>query len=232
MANFNFPTQPQKQNNGGNVFPSDLLQGDRQYYTSISFSDYSANPGALLGGGSGYNFSFGGQFKLPLPKRIVDNNSQIWSEYDASTMGSSLLQMAQIGGAAGGGTSYLSPLVFMTYKRPTYKEHELQWTLSASNKTESNNLKKMIKEFKASAAPKLALMGAAYKYPKICQVTFNPKDYLFALKPCAVITVSADYTAAGGPSFYKSGAPTVVGLTLRLREIQLWTEDQIRMMDP
>ena len=222
MANFTFPTQPQKQSSGGNVFPSDLLQGDRQYYTSISFSDYSAGFG-------GYNFSFGGGYKLPLPKRINDVNSQIWGEYDAATINSQLLQMAQLGGVLGGGTSYLSPLTFMTYKRPAYKEHELQWTLSAANKNESDTLKSIIKEFKASSAPTLALGGAAYKYPKICQVSFHPDQYLFKLKPCAVVTVAADYTAAGGPSFYKSGAPVVVGLTLRLKEVQLWTRDQIMM---
>ena len=71
--------------------------------------------------------------------------------------------------------------------------------------------------------------GYSYKYPKICQVSFQPDNYLFQFKPCAVITVAADYTAAGGPSFFKSGAPTIVGLTLRLKEVQLWTSDDPMM---
>jgi hypothetical protein len=224
MANFNFPMQPQKQNSGGQSFPSDLLQGDRQYYTSISFSDYSVGFAGLSG--FGYNFSFGGGFKLPLPKRIVDVNSQLWSEVDASSV---VPELAQIGGAFGSGTSFLSPLQFMTYKRPAYKEHELQWTLSAANKSESDNLKQIINDIKSSSAPSKALNGYAYKYPKICQVSFHPDQYLFKLKPCAVITVAADYTAAAGPSFYKSGAPTVVGLTIRLKEVQLWTREDLQM---
>jgi len=220
MANFNFPTQPQRQNSGGGVFPSDLIQGDRQYYTSISFSDYGTNLGLS---GFSFSFSFGGGFKLPLPKRINDVSSQLWSEVDASSM---VPDLVQIGGAAPG-VSFLSPLQFMTYKRPAYKEHELQWTLSAANRTESDNLKKIINDIKASSAPSKAMNGYAYKYPKICQVSFHPDNYLFKLKPCAVITVQADYTAAGGPSFYKSGAPTVVGLTLRLKEVQLWTREDL-----
>lgn len=221
MANFNFPMQPQKQSSGGGTFPSDLLQGDRQYYTSISFSDYSFS----VGGFSLGSLSFGGGYKLPLPKRINDVNSQIWSEVNASDMVPGLVQM----GGAVGGVSALSALQFMTYKRPAYKEHELQWTLAASNQTESDNLRRIINDIKASSAPSLAAFGTSYKYPKICQVTFNPGQYLFKLKPCAVITVAADYTAAGGPSFFKSGAPTVVGLTLRLKEIQLWTREELMM---
>jgi hypothetical protein len=217
MANFTFPTPPQKQRSGGQ-FPSDLLQNGREYYTSISFSDYSAGFGS-------YNFSFGGGYKLPLPRRINDVNTQIWSEVDASSI---VPQLAQIGGAIGGGTSFLSPLQFMTYKRPAYKEHDLQWSLTAANREESDTLKRIINEFKASSAPSLGLGGLAYKYPKICQVSFHPSDYLFKLKPCAVINVTIDYTAAGGPSFYKSGAPVVVGLVLRLKEVQLWTREDLQ----
>lgn len=226
MANFNFPMPPQKQRSGGRMFPSDLKQNNREYYTSISFSDYSANFGALFGG-SGYNFSFGGGWTLPLPRRINDVNTQIWGEVDASTM---VPGIAQTGGAIGGGTSFLSPLQFMTYKRPSYKEHDLQWTLSAANREESDTLNDMIKDFKASAAPTLAMKGYAYKYPKICQISFHPDEYLFTLKPCAIISVQVDYTAAGGPSFYKSGAPTVVGLSLRLKELQLWTREDYQKM--
>lgn len=220
MANFNFPTQPQKQNSGGKVFPSDLLQGDRQYYTSISFTEYSFSSflPQFFGG-----LNFAGGYKLPLPRRINDVNSQIWSEVHASDMVPGLVQM----GGSVGGVSFLSALQFMTYQRPAYKEHELQWTLSAANKEESDNLKEMIKDFKASSAPSLTGKGTSYKYPKICQVSFNPGEYLFKLKPCAVVSVAVDYTAAGGPSFYKSGAPTVIGLSLRLKEIQLWTREEL-----
>lgn len=216
MANFNFPTPPQKQKSSGQ-FPSDLTQNGREYYTQLSFSDYSAGFG-------GYNFSFGGGYKLPLPRRINDVNTQIWSEVDASSM---VPQLAQIGGAIGQGTSFLSPLQFMTYKRPAYKEHDLSWTLSAANREESDTLKEIINNIKKSSAPSKALGGYAYKYPKICQISFHPDNYLFKFKPCAVITVAADYTAAGGPSFFKSGAPTIVGLTIRLKEVQLWTSEDL-----
>lgn len=219
MANFNFPSPPQKQRSGGQ-FPSDLLQNGREYYTQLSFSDYSANFGS-------YNFSFGGGFKLPLPMRINDVNTQIWGEVDASTM---VPAIAQTGGAIGGGTSFLSALQFMTYKRPAYKEHDLQWNLAAANKDESDELKRIINEIKASASPTLDMTGTSYKYPKICQVSFKPDQYLFRIKPCAIINVSVNYTSAGGPSFFKSGAPTVVGLTLRLKEVQLWTRKDYQMM--
>lgn len=56
-------------------------------------------------------------------------------------------------------------------------------------------------------------------------VSFKPDKYLFKFQPCAIISVAIDHTAGGTPSFFKNGAPTVVGLSLKLKEIALWTQD-------
>ena len=58
-------------------------------------------------------------------------------------------------------------------------------------------------------------------YPKVALVSFKPANYLFTIKPCAIISVAVDYTGANGPSFFKNGAPTVVNLSLQLKEMQL-----------
>jgi len=39
--------------------------------------------------------------------------------------------------------------------------------------------------------------------------------------------VQVDYNGSGTPSFFKSGAPTIINLTLQLKEIQLWTSEEI-----
>ena len=58
-------------------------------------------------------------------------------------------------------------------------------------------------------------------------ISFKPSGYLFKLKPCAIIAVQVDYTGAGQPSFFKSGAPTIVNLTLQLKEYQLQSAQDI-----
>jgi hypothetical protein len=208
----NIPTKPQPQTSSM-CFPEDLIQNSRSYYTNIMFTDYSPFMqinSAAASSSSGY--------KLPLPRRINDVNTQMWNEVSANPFAGGTI--ASLAGAAIGES--LNPLMFMTYQRPAYKEHELSWILSASSQKESDTLKSMINDFKKNSYP--TKQNANYKYPKICNISFKPNDYLFEFKPCAVIQVLIDHTASGGPSFYKSGAPTVVGLTLRLKEIQLWTQ--------
>jgi hypothetical protein len=69
------------------------------------------------------------------------------------------------------------------------------------------------------------------KYPQIAQVVLKAAGgdrYLYKFKPCAIISVQVEHTAAGMPSFFNSGAPTVVNLTLQLKEIQLWKSEDIQ----
>ena len=65
-----------------------------------------------------------------------------------------------------------------------------------------------------------------YTFPALAQINFHPsQDYLTRLKPAAIMAVQTDFTAAGQPSFFKSGAPTVVNFTVTLRETELWTQN-------
>lgn len=213
------------------------MQNNRQFYTDISLVDY--NFGSQFGGIA--SSVLGGQIKLPLPRRINDHSTHNWSEISARDtgaqglqaltggIGSSLGGLASIGGAAIGKT--VNPFMFMTYQRPGYKEHELSWLLSAANEAESRTLKKIIDQLKKAALPSSGTLfgfgtgGVLWNYPKIANISLKPDKYLFKFLPCAILSVTVDHTAAGTPSFHTSGAATVVGLTLRLKEINLWTQD-------
>ena len=39
------------------------------------------------------------------------------------------------------------------------------------------------------------------------------------------MAVQTDFTAAGQPSFFNNGAPTIVNLTVSMRETELWTAE-------
>lgn len=113
----------------------------------------------------------------------------------------------------------------MMFKRPNFKEHTLQWTLAPNTQEESETLKRIINQCKRAALPSGGRTDLMMQYPDMCTVSFTPDNYLYKIKPCAIISVQVDYTGAGGPSFFKSGAPTVVNLTLQLKEIELWSKD-------
>ena len=74
--------------------------------------------------------------------------------------------------------------------------------------------------------PAVRLSGAIWVYPSIALTRFYPDDeFTFKMKPCAVLQVDVDYTAANMPSFFKNGAPTVIRLRIAVIEIDLWTKD-------
>lgn len=204
----NFPTKPQRQGVTSQGFPSDLPSN---FSTQITFIGQSVQAAGVV--------------RLPLPKRLNDVQNIIWEEVSLTSMAlSSTLQ----GAAALGGYSSetaLNPFMFMLFKRPTFKEHVLSWTLAPNNQQESEKIRDIIKTLKKASLPtKGGFGGALMKYPARAQVTLNPGDWLYKLKPAAITSVHVDYTGAG-LSFFNSKAPTVVNLTLQLKEIELWSAD-------
>ena len=111
----------------------------------------------------------------------------------------------------------------MLFKQPQFKEWNLQWTLAPNSKDESDTLSNIIKQLKRASSP--GTDGPVYTYPNLAHISFSPSEYLPNLKPCAIMAVQVDFTASGMPSFFESGAPTVINLTLSLRETELWTQN-------
>jgi hypothetical protein len=189
---------------------------------------------------AGANFGMGGQYKLPLPRQLSDIESIVWGENDALQTGMDIINF--IGGGRGSNLMnaagsakdaasaasglQVNPFYFMVYKRPAYKEFRFSWTLAPSNQQESQTLKKIITEMKKAALPSSGPAFGLMKYPKIAMISFEPSQYLFKLKPCAIQSVQVEYAPAG-PSFFKSGAPTMVNLGLSLKEIQLWKSEDL-----
>jgi hypothetical protein len=121
----------------------------------------------------------------------------------------------------------------MLFKSPTFKEYNLQWQFAPKNEQESQTLADIITQFKYNMLPARAggLGGGQsnilLNYPSIAIIKMYPNDeFTFRFKPCAIRSVSVDYTGAGGPSFFKrKGAPTVVNFSVALQEIQYNIKD-------
>lgn len=230
----NFPTPPKKRYQS-RTFPTDLIQNNREFYTEISFVKYDVSQQVNNGPST-----FGGtSVKLPMPRRINDTVNINWAEVSATQVAGSLASAGMGNLAAGiqaGGTAAeiingkaLNPMMFMQFLRPSYKEHTLSWTLAPSNQRDSDELNDIINTFKRASLPTLEGNGFLLGYPEIATVRFKPDKYLFKMKPSAVLSVQVDYSGAGMPSFFKSNAPTVVNLSVVLKEIQLWNRNNYEM---
>lgn len=211
----NFPTKPERQGIARDSFPSDLPS---DFCTTLTF----------IGGSAGMASSV---ITLPLPKRINDQQNIIWEEHSLTDMA-----VAQLGAgtavnlASAASGIALNPFMFMLFKRPQFKEHILQWTLSPDTREESDKLKDIIKSLKKASLPSVyGGGGTLMKYPSLVMVTLNPKQYLFPFKKCAIQSVQVDYTGAG-LSFFDSTAPTVVNLSLQLKETELWQSDDPELL--
>lgn len=222
----NIPSAPPATGGGGLKFPKDLTAGGRNFYTSIIFQRYS------MGGFGGFG-SFGGgggSVTLPIPRKINDVQTVIWEETSivsaglaaANLLGTGFESLGNIG--LGAANLRLNPALIMLFKQPNFKEWNLQWTLAPNSQDESQAIANIVKEFKRSMSPGKA--GPFYTYPAVAQVRFFPSEnFLTRLKPAAIMAVQTDFTAVGQPSFFNSGAPTVVNLTVSLKETELWTSD-------
>jgi len=187
---------------------------------------------------------------LPLPRQINDTHTMVWEEASASNgvvdtasafkkrtgpvqqitekalenKNTSFAIAAQLASAGGYITGQqINPFLYMMFKSPTFKTHTLDWIFAPKSKKESDDLNKIINDLKKSALP-TSNVGVLLGYPKIAMIKLNPNSHLFKFRPCAITSVSVNYSAAGTPSFFKDGAPAIVSLQLRLKEIEVWTQ--------
>lgn len=219
------------------TFPTDLMRGGldkgKSLYTQIQLVNYSIiyQQNSQV---SSYSIPSGGAIKLPVPTKLNDNLVLNWSTPSLVDIAgsvvpglSALVKLGNIGGAAWGNGVAVNPLMFLQFQRPEFRQFTLSWVLTARNKKESDNIKNIITKLKQSASP--TNMGLLMGYPQVAIVKMQPDNIFGSMifKPCVITSVMANYTGGPNPSFFKSGAPTVVTLTVNLMEMQFWFRDEI-----
>jgi len=228
--------------------------GNRNYYTQINFVNYKQglnNTQAVVPGG-GILLPIPKQLNdqtvmVWQPLSMTETAAQAMSQVNplaTAALGSVFGPAgATVGGLAGAlvsgaggviqGINAVSPLtgaavnpyLYMLFKQPDFKEFQFRWTLAPNTPEETNTLATIIKFFKFHMLPEIS--GLLMYYPSIALVKLFPDDkFTFKLRPCAITNVIVDYTAGGGPSFFRdTGAPTVVNLTVVMKEIQIWDKN-------
>ena len=136
--------------------------------------------------------------------------------------------------AGGKGASALTgiaanPFLTMLFKQTTFKTHNFSWTFAPSSEVESNDLMSILQTFKYHMLPGLNPNAGniLYNYPEIVRISINPNDkYLYKFKPCIIESFNIDYAPGNTPAFFKTqDAPTVIHVSLALKEIELWSKN-------
>jgi hypothetical protein len=234
----NFPRKPSTTKSFILQHPSDLILAGRSFYTQMQFVPYRSLQPIVLGWNGAAN-PVGGVV-LPVPLKINDTQTVIWEPLSGLAAISSLisysgawssigyLQMLQqaVGGIVSGVTGIqANPFLWQVFKHPEPKEFTLQWILIANNPAESLTITNIIDHLKFHSLPGTGLWGLTYDYPDVLLIKLYPNNkFTVRFKPCVVVAVQADYTSGGVPSFHKNGAPTLITLTMQVRELELWTK--------
>jgi hypothetical protein len=132
----------------------------------------------------------------------------------------------------------INPLMFQQFQRPNFREFQFQWSLAPRTKTESATIASMITLLKRAATPEK--YGLVISYPLIAMIKFYPNNLTghpsqevggVILKPCVIQAISVDHTPVAGPAFFKGpeGAPVVVGLSISVKELQLWYREDYKI---
>jgi hypothetical protein len=247
----NFPQKLDKTQMGTNVFPNDLIADGRNYYTQIQFVDYafgqqfSQLPFGFSPGSVGFTIPFtniqlsvntsgsgiarpsGGVF-LPIPLKLNDNQILNWNEFPLlqSVAGAAADNAFISAGSIALGAS-INPLMFLQFKRPEFRTFQFSWVLAPRTKQESDTIKNIVTKCKQAAAPQN--FGALLGYPQIAMIRLHPKklDEHLKFKPCVIESVQVSYTPNPTPSFFESGAPSTVTLTMNFKEMQYWYRNEI-----
>jgi hypothetical protein len=71
--------------------------------------------------------------------------------------------------------------------------------------------------------------GTLLSYPNIANIQLFPNDtFLYKFKPCVIESMSVNFAPANTPSFFKStNAPVEVQLSLQLKEIEYWLNEDV-----
>lgn len=131
----------------------------------------------------------------------------------------------------------LNPNVELLFGGHDLRNFSLNYKLVPRNKTESDNIKEIIKIFKKAMLPKFAvgdefnLVGGNgisnnfIRVPNFCRVTFmkggGPNKNVTQYKMCAITQVDINYTPDGAYATYNDGSMVAIQLSLAFQESKL-----------
>lgn len=191
----------------------------------VSYATESLSPavGAALEGASRSG-------EMSSANGLVEGIGNIGGGYLAGAFGGLVNQAG--GDAAKAGSAYfgiaLNPYQTVLFKNPEFKSHSFSWRFAPRDEAESATIRDIARTFQYHMSPGISsLNGLFFSYPSMVRITLWPTaDFLYRFKPCVVESVMFNYAPASSPSFFRSTqAPTVVTMTVQLKEIEYWTQN-------
>jgi hypothetical protein len=184
----------------------------------------------------------GGVITLPIPRKINEMNTMNWSEISLTgTVLNAVSSFAGLARGGGGGASVISsglqlassfggiqinPFIMQYFQRPSLREFTFSWTLAPRNKKESIEINNIIRELKTAQSPRYRADGFLMDYPDLAKIEFYPNyprdPFQVRIKPCVILGINVDYTPAGPSYINGTAAPSMINLSISLRETKLW----------
>lgn len=240
INNGRYPTTPSS-SQVNMCFPTDLINNNRNYYITIQLCTYDR--ASVF---SGPSLTPVNSVTLPIPLKINDAQTVTWQQESLTSLGLSVLQslgqnfapgitnfFEKLAGAAAGITPIISytqgisvnPHLVMLFQTQNFKQHNLQWILAPNNASDSNSLQQIIKYLKNAMLPVKG--DFILNYPMIAVPSLSVGDYTYNFKPCAIESISIDWSAGATPAFFQDQSPALVSLTMQLKEIELWFQGEV-----
>ena len=130
----------------------------------------------------------------------------------------------------------VNPHLALLFENVPLKAYSFNWTLSPSNKKESEILMNIIGRLKFHAHPEFSENRLTFNFPdEVHQSIIGVPDFgengSYLFKPAAITNVTVDYTPQGG-SYFQGGSPTMVNLSVSLQEAEIFTSVDYKQFDP
>ena len=131
----------------------------------------------------------------------------------------------------------INPNLELLFNGPTLRPFSFQFRLSARNKTEAEEIIKIIRFFKQGMAPIRTKGNLFLLAPHTFQVHFvhAPSDgehpYIGKMKECALKTLSTDYTPENNYTTLKDGFMTSYTITMEFQELEPVYNDDYTNLD-
>jgi len=131
----------------------------------------------------------------------------------------------------------INPNLELLFNGPTLRPFSFQFRLSARNKTEAEEIIKIIRFFKQGMAPIRTKGNLFLLAPHTFQVHFvhAPSDgehpYIGKMKECALKTFSTDYTPENNYTTLKDGFMTSYTITMEFQELEPVYNDDYTNLD-
>ena len=113
----------------------------------------------------------------------------------------------------------------LLFKGPKLRQFSFNFTFTPRSDTEAETIRKMIKFFKKSMAPRVSPQSIFLYTPDIFEIKYihnsgGDHPFLNRFKPCALTNFSANYTPGNSYMTYKDGSMTQYQIAMTFSELE------------